>query len=209
MAVMAVLALGLFVAWFLVVFVARTLAQKRATGDSGVRTGALSAPVGSIEWVAGWMLVLALLSGVMAPVSELLGLGPIVSSKPVRVVGVVVAVVGTVLTSLAQSAMGKEWRIGVDADERTGLVTDGAFALVRNPIYTAMFTTALGLVLMVPNWVALVGFVLLVASVELQVRFVEEPHLRRLHSDEYAAYEARVGRFLPGIGRTRAPLSVR
>ena len=141
---MAGLALGLFVMWFLVVFVARTLMQKRATGDSGVRTGALPAPTGSIDWIAGWMLVLALLAGVM---------------------------------------------------------TGGAFALVRNPIYTAMFVTAIGLVLMVPNWVAVAGFVLLVASVELQVRCVEEPHLRRLHGSEYAAYESRVGRFVPGIGR--------
>lgn len=133
--------------------------------------------------------------------SELLGLGPIVDSDPARVVGVIVAVVGVVLTFLAQSAMGKEWRIGVDADERTGLVTDGVFALVRNPIYTAMFATAVGLVLMVPNWVAVAGFLLLVASVELQVRYVEEPHLRRLHGDEYAAYQVRVGRFVPGIGR--------
>jgi protein-S-isoprenylcysteine O-methyltransferase Ste14 len=134
-------------------------------------------------------------------VSELLGLDPIFSSDPLRVVGAVIAVVGIVLTFLAQSAMGKEWRIGVDADERTRLVTDGAFALVRNPIYTAMFTTALGLVLIVPNWVAVVGFVLLATSVELQVRYVEEPHLRRLQAEEYPAYVSQVGRFVPGIGR--------
>ncbi len=206
---MALLALGLFVVWFLVVFVARTVKQRRTTGDSGVRTGALSEPVGSIEWVAGWMLVLAFLSGAMAPVAELLGLGPIVASDPMRVVGMIVAVVGIVLTSVAQSAMGKEWRIGVDAEERTDLVTGGAFAIVRNPIYTAMFGTAVGLVLMVPNWVAIVALLLLVASVELEVRFVEEPHLRRLHGDEYAAYRAQVGRFVPGIGRTVAPLRVR
>ena len=200
---MAGLALALFLVWFLLIFVARTVIQKRATGDSGVRTGALSARVGSIEWVAGWMLVLALVAAVVAPVAELLGLDPIFSSDPLRVVGAVTAVVGIVLTFLAQSAMGKDWRIGVDADERTGLVTDGAFAQVRNPIYTAMFTTAAGLVPMVPNWVAVMGYVLLVASIELQVRNVEEPHLRRLHGEDYAAYESRVGRFVPGVGRLR------
>ena len=149
---MAVLALGLFLVWFLVVFVARTVMHRRATGDSGVRTGALSAPPGSIEWTGGWMLVLALLSGVMAPVSELLVLDPIVASDPLRI-GVVIAVTGIGLTFLAQSAMGTEWRIGVDAEERTGLV-------------------------------------LLVTSVELQVRYVEEPHLRRLHGAAYGAYES-------------------
>jgi protein-S-isoprenylcysteine O-methyltransferase Ste14 len=38
-------------------------------------------------------------------------------------------------------------------------------------------------------------------ALELQVRAVEEPYLIRSHGDAYRAYAARVGRFLPGIGR--------
>ena len=33
------------------------------------------------------------------------------------------------------------------------------------------------------------------------MRFVEEPYLRRAHGEAYRAYAARVGRFLPRIGR--------
>jgi protein-S-isoprenylcysteine O-methyltransferase Ste14 len=33
---------------------------------------------------------------------------------------------------------GASWRIGVDPDERTTLVTSGPFAIARNPIFTAM-----------------------------------------------------------------------
>ena len=40
-----------------------------------------------------------------------------------------------------------------------------------------------------------------VTSLELQTRVVEEPHLLRTHGDEYASYAARVGRFVPGVGR--------
>jgi hypothetical protein len=46
------------------------------------------------------------------------------------------------LTVIAQFAMAESWRIGVDPNERTPLVTTGAFAMVRNPIFTAMLVTA-------------------------------------------------------------------
>lgn len=111
------------------------------------------------------------------------------------------AVCGVSLTLAAQLRMGDEWRIGVDAAERTRLVTDGLFAVVRNPIFTAMGATGLGLTLMVPNVVAVTGLVALVVALELQVRVVEEPYLRTAHGPAYARYESVTGRFVPGLGK--------
>ncbi|MGI5488606.1 methyltransferase family protein [Microtetraspora malaysiensis] len=99
--------------------------------------------------------------------------------------------------------MGASWRVGVDASEQTALVTSGAFARVRNPIFTAMITALAGLPLMVPTWVSLAAVAVLVAAVEIQVRAVEEPYLARIHGRAYAEYGVRTGRFLPGIGRIR------
>lgn len=73
--------------------------------------------------------------------------------------------------------------------------------LSRNPIFTAMAVTAAGLAAMVPNVIALAGLALTVAALQMQVRAVEEPYLLRTHGDAYTAYAARVGWFLPGIGR--------
>src|SRR5690606_28061473 len=101
--------------------------------------------------------------------------------------------------------MGASWRVGVDRDERTALVTDGMFALVRNPIFSAMLVTAVGLTLMVGNVVSLVGLAALVGALEVQVRLVEEPYLLTVHGEAYAGYAARVGRFVPGLGRLRDP----
>lgn len=39
---------------------------------------------------------------------------------------------------------GSSWRIGVDPDERTELVTDGIFRFSRNPIYVFMVVAWLG-----------------------------------------------------------------
>ena len=112
--------------------------------------------------------------------------------------------VGLAATLAAQLSMGSSWRVGVDTDERTDLVTEGPFAFVRNPIYSAMLPTTVGLALMVPSWVAFAGLAALFAALELQVRVVEEPYLLHVHGDRYGEYAARVGRFLPGVGRLHA-----
>jgi protein-S-isoprenylcysteine O-methyltransferase Ste14 len=57
---------------------------------------------------------------------------------------------------------------------------------------------------MVPTWPGLAAPVLVGLGLELQVRLVEEPYLIRTHGDEYRAYAARVGRFVPGVGRLAA-----
>jgi protein-S-isoprenylcysteine O-methyltransferase Ste14 len=58
----------------------------------------------------------------------------------------------------------------VDASERSAVVTRGLFAQVRNPIFTAMAVTGVGLVLMVPNVFALASFLVLIVAVDLEVR---------------------------------------
>ncbi len=122
---------------------------------------------------------------------------------PVQALATVVAVVGIAGTFLTQVAMGTNWRIGVDETGTTDLVTDGPFAVVRNPIYTAMAVTGAGLAFMVPNVVALTGLALLLVALQLQVRVVEEPYLRRTRGAAYAQDPAAVGRFLPRLGRQR------
>ncbi len=202
---MNALALVLFVVWFVIVFVVRSFIQKRATGDSGIRPGAFGDDASWVERVAYVLLFLAFAGGIAAPVVAMAGLDPLTDNQAVRVGGLLVAMAGIVLTYMAQLAMGAEWRIGVDRDEATGLVTAGMFAIVRNPIFTAMIFTAVGFAAMVPNLIAITALACLVVAIELQVRLVEEPHLDRLHGPAYRNYAARVGRFVPAVGRSVAP----
>lgn len=198
---MNVLALVLFGVWFLVVFVLRSVVQKRTTGDSGIRPGAFAPDASVIERIAYVLLMVAFAGAIAAPIAAMAGLDPLTASNLIPVVGLVVAIVGIAATYMAQLGMGREWRIGIDRDEITGLVTGGVFSLVRNPIFTAMMFTAAGFAAMVPNVVAVIAVICLVAAIELQVRFVEEPHLRRIHGKAHREYAARVGRFLPNVGR--------
>lgn len=199
---MPVLALSLYVAFIAVAFGLRTAIQVHRTGSSGVHR--LSGPPGSAEWLAGVGFFVALGLGFAAPLLALLGVvGPIgaLDAAAVHVAGAALAIAGIVATFLAQLAMGASWRVGVDPEERTALVTDGPFALVRNPIFSAMLPATLGLVLLVPSWIALLAFAGLLAAIELQVRAVEEPYLLRTHGTAYADYAMRVGRFAPAVGR--------
>lgn len=197
---MPALALVLYGVFFFVAFGWRTWVQWRRTGDAGLR---LRARPGSVQWWAKLGFIVALAAGVLAPVAGLAGLDPIelLDRSGLQSVGAGVAVIGIVATALAQLQMGVSWRIGVDPSERTGLVTDGVFAWVRNPIFTAMLIAAAGFTLLVGNWVAIAGFVALVVALEVQVRLVEEPYLLTAHGAAYRTYAGRSGRFVPQFGR--------
>lgn len=193
------LALLLYVAYLGLAFGVRTLLHRRRTGSTGFR-GISGAP-GSAEQIGGLLFVVAIVLGFAGPVLDLVGVLEPVGALQVPVAGAALAVAGLLATPYAQGAMGASWRIGVDDGERTALVTGGPFARVRNPIFAAMLPTSLGLVLVVPNAAALAGFAALFVALELQTRLVEEPYLRRVHGEAYAAYAARTGRFVPGLGR--------
>lgn len=181
----------------------RSYRQWRLTGSTGMR-GFHGRP-GSLEWLAGAGFVVAILLGALAPLLQWLGvLSPVawLDHWAVHTLGAIAAILGIAATLLAQESMGESWRIGVDASETTRLIDNGVFKLVRNPIFTAMLIFGAGVALLAPNGLALLAFATLATSIELQVRIVEEPYLRRTHGLRYAEYTSRVGRFIPGLGRS-------
>jgi protein-S-isoprenylcysteine O-methyltransferase Ste14 len=197
-------ALWLWVLYGLLAFGLRVALHLRRTGKTGLH-GPTGRP-GSIEWLAGVGFVSAMALGVAAPILVLAdAVEPIeaLDTTPVHVIGLCLYGLGLVAVVVAQAAMGRSWRVGVDPAERTALVTEGPFGLVRNPIYTAMLISATGLALVVPSVVSFAALALLLLSLELQTRVVEEPYLLTTHPQHYGAYAGRVGRFLPGVGRLR------
>jgi protein-S-isoprenylcysteine O-methyltransferase Ste14 len=201
---MAVVSLALFAIFGLLGFGWRSWLQRRRTGSTGFR--GISGRIGSAEWFAGVGFVVAIAAALAAPVLQLAGvLTPlnILQANWIQLIGIALALVGIAATVYAQIDMGDSWRIGVDPTETTTLVRQGVFGLVRNPIFTAMLIFGLGIALITPNVVAIVGFVLLVVTIEIQVRVVEEPYLSTKHGATYREYTASVGRFIPGVGISR------
>lgn len=197
-----VAALALYILFAFLAFGWRTIIQYRRTGDTGLR---LHAEPNTAQWWSKLGFIVALLIGFAAPIFAIVGLENIsaLDKRWLHIAGVVVATSGVLLTLVAQLSMGDSWRIGVDPTERTTLVTEGAFTIARNPVFTAMLVTAAGLSMMIPNLVSITGLLALLLALEVQVRLVEEPFLLSLHGENYRAYADRVGRFLPGLGRRR------
>lgn len=193
-------ALLLILAFYAVAFGLRTYQHLRSTGSTGFH--GLSGRPGSAEWWGGALFGLGVLLSLLAPIAGLLGWVASPTVAPLQhTLGVAAVLLGIAATYAAQVSMGRSWRIGVRSDERTALVTSGPFTLVRNPIFTCMLWTAGALILVLPTAPVLASAASLLIAVELQVRLVEEPHLLRTHGAAYRDYAARVGRFIPGLGR--------
>src|ERR1700739_3516946 len=124
----AVVALALLGVFGLLGFVWRAWLQHRRTGSTGFR--GISGTMGSAEWVAGVGFVVALAVAVVGPVLQLSGVItplPVLHADGIQIAGIVLALLGIVLTVWAQLDMGDSWRVGVDQRESTALVHTGMF----------------------------------------------------------------------------------
>lgn len=92
--------------------------------------------------------------------------------------------------------MGRDWRSGTRARDRTGLITTGPFARSRNPMMVGVIVAQAGLFLALPTVFTLVCLVVGIWAVIAQVG-VEERLLRERFGAEYDAYAARTSRW-PG-----------
>jgi protein-S-isoprenylcysteine O-methyltransferase Ste14 len=197
------LGLVLLVLYGLLAFGVRVVVQVRRTGSTGFK--GLHGVSGSVQRAGESLLAIVIVLCVVGgPMLQLVGsLGPVqaLDGDTANILGAMLASLGITTTVVAQFAMGDAWRIGVDPSEKTELVTDGPFAVVRNPIFAAMIPAFTGIALLAPNVLTLTGAILAILALELQTRLVEEPYLATVHGEQYAAYAARVGRFFPGIGR--------
>ena len=150
------------------------------------------------------LMISVLASGVWATLHSLWGpaaLGVIPAPAWVGLAGWALIILGLLVIIAAQSQMGASWRVGID-DAPTELVTHGLYRWIRHPIYSAMFALIAGQVLVTPAWASLLGGLFAATAIRLQaVR--EERHVRELHGEAHDAWAARVGRFIPGVGRMR------
>lgn len=187
--------LALFWLFTAFAFVVRSGLQKRATGDTGVR--GIARDRGLLAFAAGLLLV---------PSWLVVGAAPLLPSAARWPPGLAVSAAGVALALWSQGSMGRSWRIGVAAEERTSLVTRGPFRWVRNPFFTGMALVAGGTTASSLTWIGAGATVLLLVTLAVQVRLVEEPHLVRAFGAQYLAYARQTGRFVPWLGRlTSAP----
>lgn len=95
--------------------------------------------------------------------------------------------------------LGQNWSVTLEIKDAHKLITNGVYARVRHPMYSAFFLWALAQALLLPNVVAglagLVGFGILFFFRVGR----EEAMMREAFGAEYDAYMARTKRIIPGL----------
>ncbi|MCU1278662.1 MAG: putative protein-S-isoprenylcysteine methyltransferase [bacterium] len=188
--------------FFILAVMVPALRVRRRTGVWPIVVGTSGAPFQRIvAWlmrgfgvaVAAWLVAYA----VVGPAA----VGVVALPATVGAAGWALVAASLALLVIAQTQMGAAWRIGID-ERATPLVTHGLYRVVRNPIYSAMDLVLGGALLIAPSPWSLAAAVAVVVALALQTR-LEERHLVALHGVRYLAYAARVGRFVPRVGRLR------
>lgn len=104
-------------------------------------------------------------------------------------------ILSLIIVWLAQSNMRESWRIGIDEENKTELVTSGFFAISRNPIFLGIMVANIGLFLVLPNAFTLLIIALSTVSINTQIR-LEEEFLLKEFGEKYNKYKARVNRWI-------------
>ena len=115
--------------------------------------------------------------------------------QTVKYVGLVILFISLVWTVIAQGHMKNSWRIGIDTDTKTELVTNGLFAISRNPIFFGMILSLVGLFLTTPNALTVLFLILGYVLIQIQIR-LEEDFLTKEHGQEYLNYKQKVRRLI-------------
>lgn len=111
------------------------------------------------------------------------------------IIGWVLLFISLIVVSIAQTQMANSWRIGIDENNKTELVTKGFFSVSRNPIFLGIMIANIGLFLVLPNAFTLLIISLSTVSMNTQIR-LEEAFLEKEHGKEYSNYKQKVRRWI-------------
>jgi protein-S-isoprenylcysteine O-methyltransferase Ste14 len=106
-------------------------------------------------------------------------------------------------TLWSYSAMGRNWRMGIQQGERTTLVTRGPFQFVRHPIYLFQIFMLAGLALLLPTLLSLTGMVIHLFCVLIKIAD-EESFLLAVQGADYQNYQSGTGKLLPKFQRKKS-----
>ena len=114
------------------------------------------------------------------------------------VAGLVLIILGYAATLWCYASMGDTWRIGVNRQEKTSLITRGPYNVIRHPIYGFQIVMLAGSALLLPTIFSLVIIAVHFLCVQAKAAD-EEAYLLGVHGETYRAYLNRTGRLLPKI----------
>jgi protein-S-isoprenylcysteine O-methyltransferase Ste14 len=130
------------------------------------------------------------------PTTPLLAISPVIDGA-IALVAVALAGVSAWMAIGAVRVLGVQWSVGARLIEGHELITTGPYALVRHPIYTAMFGLLCATGLVTSLWIALPPAIVFFSAGTNQRTRTEERLLRELFGARYDDYAERVPPLIP------------
>ncbi len=117
-------------------------------------------------------------------------------NSSLQIIGWVLLHTSLIWVFTAQLQISDSWRIGIDTNNKTALITKGLFFhLKKPPIFLGIMITNLGLFLVIPNAFTLLVAALSFSAIQTQVR-LEETFLKTSHGKTYDDYCQKVRRWI-------------
>jgi protein-S-isoprenylcysteine O-methyltransferase Ste14 len=113
----------------------------------------------------------------------------------IKYVGLGLLAFALIWTIIAQGHMKNSWRIGIDTETKTELITTGLFGYSRNPIFFGMIVSLVGLFLTTPNAMTVLFLILGYVLIQIQIR-LEEEFLTNQLGQNYLTYKQKVRRLI-------------
>ena len=111
----------------------------------------------------------------------------LIHSPTFEIAGVALVILGFTICILALRALGTSWRLGIDERTPGDLVTDGIYAISRNPIYLFFSLYFIGTFLINGTLIFLIFAAFVAANLQLQI-FEEEKFLAKTYGLAYQRY---------------------
>ena len=112
---------------------------------------------------------------------------------------VVLAAVSVGMVIAALRILGKQWAVAARVVEGHQLITEGPYAIVRNPIYCGMFGMMISTGIAFSTWYALIVAIPVFWYGTLIRVQTEEKLLRETFGDEFDDYKRRVPSLIPKL----------
>lgn len=114
---------------------------------------------------------------------------------PLRITGTIIETFGVIIFVMSVIEMKDNWRVGVQREDKTNLVTSGVYSISRNPAFLGFDLMYIGILFAFLNFYLLFATVIAVCLFHLQIVNVEENFLVECFGQEYIEYQKKVCRY--------------
>ena len=114
--------------------------------------------------------------------------------KILYILSIIICTISLIWFGITLKTFGKSFRVGIDEKTKDKLITNGTFAISRNPIYVGFIAFFVGIFITYSNILISVFLLLFTITIHRQI-LREEMFLKNHYGKEYEEYNKKVRRY--------------